>query len=105
MYLDPADRQRMYEQVAKGPISDMELLLRRKGGKIITASISCHLVYNEAGQPVFLEGIVSDITERKEAEEALRKSEQMLERQNQELLAANQEMETLYKARNEHTKT
>ena len=35
-------------------------------------------IYNEAGQPVRLYGAVLDITERKRAEEALRKSEQVL---------------------------
>jgi PAS domain S-box-containing protein len=35
-------------------------------------------IYNEAGQPVRLYGAVLDITERKQAEEALRKSERVL---------------------------
>lgn len=55
-----------------GGINSYELQLRRRGGGIIWVSISGRLARNEDNQVQHFEGIIEDITRRKEAENALR---------------------------------
>ena len=52
-----------------------ELLNRKKDGTEFPISLSTSVVRTEKGRPLGLVGIAADITERKRAEEALRKSE------------------------------
>ena len=51
-----------------------ELWTRSKEGKEFLVSLTRSVVYDESGQNVALVGIARDITERKQAEEALRRS-------------------------------
>ncbi len=48
----------------------------KKDGSDFPVEISSKLIYNEKGFPVGLQGTTRDITERRQAEEALRKSEE-----------------------------
>ncbi|MBI5945690.1 MAG: PAS domain S-box protein [Chloroflexi bacterium] len=59
----------------KGSVNDFEARLKRKDGKLIFVSITAHAVFDSAGQPVKSEGIIRNITERKQAEDALLASE------------------------------
>jgi len=52
-----------------------ELDCRRKDGRIITLEVNSSPILRD-GQPVAIQGIARDITERKQAQEALRKSEE-----------------------------
>ena len=55
-----------------------ENLYRRKDGTIITANLTLRKQLNPDGTLVYLEGFVEDITERKQAEEALKDSEEKI---------------------------
>ena len=49
---------------------------RRKDGRVIWIEQSNKLIYDDAGEVVAVEGIVRDVTERKEGEDALKESEE-----------------------------
>ncbi|MGA3286088.1 MAG: PAS domain S-box protein, partial [Bacteroidota bacterium] len=55
-----------------------ELLNRKKDGTVFPVSLSTSVVHNEKKQPIALVGVAVDITERKQADEALRESEAKL---------------------------
>ena len=55
-----------------------ELEMVRKDGSTVWTEIVMNILYNEQGETTGLIGITRDITERKQAEEALRKSEKRL---------------------------
>ncbi|MBM3132181.1 MAG: PAS domain S-box protein, partial [Chloroflexi bacterium] len=56
----------------------IEAELKRKNGSTIWAEITTSFLRNEKGQPIGIIGVTHDITERKQAEEALRQSERKL---------------------------
>lgn len=76
IYRDPQTRQRLL--AGTGQIETVELSWKRKDGRPITVLFSGRLLRDEAGKIVELQGIVHDITERKEAEETVRKEQQTL---------------------------
>jgi PAS domain S-box-containing protein len=72
VYDDPEDRQRVIGAMARdGFVSDMELRFVKRDGTRIWISMSAVLMKGSGGNPDFLLGTVSDITERKRMEEAL----------------------------------
>ncbi|HEU0176939.1 MAG TPA: PAS domain S-box protein, partial [Blastocatellia bacterium] len=76
----PADRRRARAIVEEqGYIRDFEMAVNRKSGETLIARISIEPI-ELRGEPCFVT-IVHDITERKQAEEALRKSEEQARRQ------------------------
>jgi PAS domain S-box-containing protein len=56
----------------------VELELKRKDGSTVWAESTISIVRNQDGQPIGLMGVERDVTERKRAEEALRRSEEKL---------------------------
>lgn len=61
-----------------GFISNVETYrLKRKDGKIIWVEDNARYIKDESGNVIFNEGICKDITDRKNAEDALRESEQL----------------------------
>jgi PAS domain S-box-containing protein len=79
-YVNPEDRTR-YRQILldKGYIEHFEFKARRKGGSHIWVSNSTRAYFDEAGKIIRYEGTVQDITARKQAEDALRESRQIIE--------------------------
>ncbi len=76
----PEQRQRWVEQVhAAGEMVNAELRLRRKDGREITVLENSCLVYDDDGNPSHYQGTLIDVTERMQAEAALRKSEERFE--------------------------
>lgn len=73
------DREKVKSLLAdKGKVDDYELQFRRKNGDHITVSCNIHLVKDTDGQPIALEGLFNDITERRRATEELRQSHRLL---------------------------
>ncbi len=76
MYVDPADRGRLkklYEE--QGWISAFEARIYRRDRSIRWVSMNGRAVRGNDGEVAYYEGTVEDITRRKEAEEAVRRSE------------------------------
>ena len=73
MYVDPAERGRLLALVAeKGKVSGYPLLLRRRDGVVRHVTTSSHYYRDADGTIQGLEGIIHDITDLLQAEEALR---------------------------------
>lgn len=77
-----------------GSVNDFEALLRKKDGNNISASITSHILFDANGQGVATEGVLRDITERKQAEERIRQMNSELERRVSERTSQLQESNT-----------
>ena len=60
----------------KGVISDYEIYLTKENGQKIPTSFTCKYIYDQDGQPRKIIGTIRNITERKQAEEVIRHSEE-----------------------------
>jgi PAS domain S-box-containing protein len=60
-------------------VKDYELIFKGKQGKVITGSVSCRLVYTEEGNLRGIEGVIRDISRRKQYEQMIQESEWKLE--------------------------
>jgi PAS domain S-box-containing protein len=76
IYVDPA-RRREFTQILKeqGQLFEYSNQNYRKDGSIIWTSTSVRVVKDPDGEMLYYEGFINDITERIQAEEALRKSD------------------------------
>jgi PAS domain S-box-containing protein len=80
VYTRPADREKLKSILREnGKVHDYELEFRRKNGEHILVSCNLHLVLDTNGQPIAIEGLSRDITERKKAREELRQSQRLLQ--------------------------
>ncbi|MBM3879778.1 MAG: PAS domain S-box protein, partial [Verrucomicrobia bacterium] len=76
LYVDPHRRSEFVRLIQeRGEISDFESQVYRKDGRVIWISENARVVKDEGGNPLFYEGLVADITDRKQAEQALKDSE------------------------------
>ena len=76
IYTDPKERDEFVELILdKGMVNDYEINLKDKDGSQHPCSITTLLMRDSQGTPVRLIGSMRDISERKQAEEALRESE------------------------------
>jgi PAS domain S-box-containing protein len=80
--------------IENGSVNDFEALLRQKDGSSRFASITAHILFDEDGQGVATEGVLRDITERKQAEERIREMNAELERRVSERTSQLQESNT-----------
>lgn len=72
LYPNPADRELMRNRVlADGEVMGYEVQLERKDGGSIFFSVNARLLTDDAGQPIGFEGLLRDITDRKDLEKRL----------------------------------
>ncbi len=73
LYAHPEDRDDFLSSLLnRGAVLGLEYQFYRKDRQTIWVSLNARLVRDEAGEPLFIEGFMTDITERKQAEEALK---------------------------------
>jgi diguanylate cyclase (GGDEF)-like protein/PAS domain S-box-containing protein len=72
LYADPADRQHFRDEIFRtGYVRDYEVRLKRRDGTPVHCLISSTLRRAPDGEVIGFQGIIHDITQRKEAEEQL----------------------------------
>jgi PAS domain S-box-containing protein len=75
-YSDIKDRDALIAAIQKtGSVTDFEVRLKNRDGSLIPCSISSKFIFDAQGKPEKIIGSMHDISERKQAEEALRESE------------------------------
>jgi diguanylate cyclase (GGDEF)-like protein/PAS domain S-box-containing protein len=73
VYVDPDERKGlMRELLARNEVTDYEIKLRAADGSIRYSSVGSHIIRDAEGAMIGVEGVLRDVTERKNAEEALR---------------------------------
>ena len=77
VYVDPSQRREVKRTLEEnGTLSNYEARLKRRDGSTIWVSISGATFRTDDGSILYFQGSMVDITERKQAEEALKKSEE-----------------------------
>ena len=77
LYVSQADRVAFLKAVSTyGEVSDFEIQLKDKSGKVVDTSINAHFLKDVNGKPTAIEGTFRDISARKRTEAALRASEE-----------------------------
>ena len=72
-YRNPDDRGVLLEKLReKGRLSEYQVEMLGRNGRVIHARGAIHLVYDDEGEPAFIEGILTDITARKKLEDRIR---------------------------------
>src|SRR5215216_1626578 len=77
--------------IQNGSVNDFEALLRKKDGNDLFVSITSHILLDANGQGVATEGVLRDISERKQAEDRIRQMNAELERRVSERTSELQE--------------
>ena len=76
IYASAADRDKMREELlSKGFLRDSEILLKRKNNHVFTGRVSSVLVKDEAGEGLYIDGVVDDISDQKNQADALKAAE------------------------------
>ncbi len=84
-YFNPEDRERFKQVMARQNfVKDMELNLKKKDGTKIDALLTVNTMRDSEGNIIGYKGTIKDITGRKQAEEALQRSEEAARRLAQE---------------------
>jgi PAS domain S-box-containing protein len=81
LYKNPDNRKEYITKILKeGSVRNHELQLRKKNGTVFIGSVSAVMVKDEKGEVKYSDGIIEDITKRKQTEKILRESEEKLAR-------------------------
>ncbi|MFH2060839.1 MAG: response regulator [Pseudomonadota bacterium] len=103
LYKNPKDWKYLVQTLAlHGKISGFEVQQKKKNGDIIWSSISARAICDDLGRMVCYEGMLVDITDRKQAEIKLKASNHQLEQEilerrrvEKQLISANQYLENI----------
>jgi PAS domain S-box-containing protein len=88
IYVDPRKRDEFVKELQnKRKVSDYEILLKDKDGSEVCCSIAARLMTDNQGRPAKIIGSLRNITRRKQAEQALQKAHDELERRVEERTA------------------
>ncbi|RQW88492.1 MAG: response regulator [Geobacter sp.] len=104
LYVDAEDREKILRLLAeKGWVTNYETRFYRSDNQEIWVLLSVRLVRDEAGNPLYTEGLLTDISDRKRAEENLRVAykslEGKVEERTAELQAAKEAAEAANKSK------
>ncbi len=89
LYVNPSDRERLQKLLREhGSVSDFEFQMRRRDGEVVTLLESSVATRDASGKIVAIQGFALDISERKAAEQEIR-------RRNRELMILNAIGQTL----------
>ncbi|MCS3698412.1 ATP-binding protein [Salinibacter ruber] len=94
LYVDPSRREELIEKEHRdGRLRQEEVRYRRKDGTVFVGLLSSQQVEGEEEGKTYFDGAITDITERKEREEALREAKEEAERSRKEAEEARREAE------------
>lgn len=100
-YNNPADRENLVNQLREnGAVSDFEIRLANARNCVVHTSVSSKIIRDKQGNPVGVEGIMRDISERKLAEDKLQETHnfytQILSNTSQGIYVVNQNLEYVF---------
>jgi PAS domain S-box-containing protein len=77
-YMDPLDREALLARVrTEDEVRDFAARMKRKDGSPVSVVMTSRLVREPDGTPLFLEGTVEDVTERRQLQEQLAQAQKM----------------------------
>ncbi|BCG46611.1 Two-component system sensor histidine kinase [Citrifermentans bremense] len=80
LYVDPSRRAELYAMMfQRQDVKNFEVEFCRRDGSRIWVDLSTRPAFDEEGKLIYIDGVIQDITERKQNEEALRKLSQAVE--------------------------
>ncbi len=75
LYQNPEERMKFIDEAMRnGFLKDKEIRLKKKDGTPIIGACTSKVQYDEDGSIKWIDGVIEDVTERKQAEESIRKS-------------------------------
>ena len=78
-YYDPGKRAELLELLRRdGRVTNYEIVLKRKDGRPIYVETSSHIYLDRNGNAAGVEGVFRDITDRRQAEQGRRSSEEII---------------------------
>jgi len=91
LYANTQQREDYLAEIYKlGSVKSYELELRNKAGVVQCISLNSRLIYDENGEPMGMEGLFYQITEKKESERALKAANIALQQSRDEAVRANE---------------
>lgn len=84
-YFDEDRDQLLKKLKEEGMVSDFEIRLKTDDNRLVYTSVNSYLLKNDDGKVIGVEGIMRDISERKEAERKLQESADTLEKFSRQL--------------------